>query len=56
MNKSSIVIAIYICGLILGAFFLDIWAAETTVKKGLMGAIWTGLFLVGLFYAEQKKD
>ena len=56
MSKSSIVIVIYIIGLIIGALLFDIWGAETNVRKGLLGAIWTALFLVGLFYAEQKKD
>tara|TARA_B100000579_G_scaffold67521_1_gene50600 strand:- start:433 stop:597 length:165 start_codon:yes stop_codon:yes gene_type:complete len=54
MSKSSVVIIIYIIGLIVGALFLDIWSAETSIKKALMGLIWTAFFLIALFYAEKK--
>ena len=36
MNQSSIAIIIYIIGVVIGAIFLDIWGAETSIKKGLM--------------------
>lgn len=55
MNKSSIIIVIYIIGLILGAVFLDIWSAETDPKKALLGIIWTAIFAIGLFYSEKNK-
>ena len=54
MSKSSIVIIIYIIGLIIGATFLDIWSAETSIKKALLGMIWTAFFLIALFYVEKK--
>ncbi len=53
MKKSSIVIIIYILGIIIGAIFLDLWGAETNINKGLIGLGWTALFLIGLFYAEK---
>ena len=56
MSKSSIVIIIYIIGLIIGALFLDIWSSDTSAFKALMGIGWTALFLIGLFYSEQKKN
>ena len=56
MSKTTLVIVIYIIGLIIGAFFLNIWSAETSFHKGLLGLGWTGLFLIGLFFAEQDKD
>ena len=33
ISKTTLVVIIYIIGVILGAFFLDIWGAETSMKK-----------------------
>ena len=55
MSKTSIVIIIYIIGLIIGALFLDIWSAETSVIKGLLGLGWTALLLIGLFLTEKHE-
>ena len=55
MKKSSIVIIVYIFGIILGALILDIWSAETSVIKGLLGLGWTALLLIGLFFAEKHE-
>ena len=54
MSKSSIVIIIYIIGLIFGALVLDIWSAETS-PKALLGIGWTALFLIGLFFADKNE-
>jgi len=54
MSKTSIVIIIYIIGLIFGALFLNIWSADTNIFKGLLGLGWTALLLIGLFFAEKK--
>ena len=54
MSKSSIVIIIYIIGLIFGALVLDIWSAETS-PKALLGISWTALFLIGLFFADKNE-
>ena len=54
MNKSTIVIIIYILGLIFGAFILDIWSAETS-PKALIGMGWTALLLIGLFFTEKNE-
>ena len=35
MKQSNIAIIVYIAGVIIGALFLDIWGAETNIKKGL---------------------
>ena len=57
MSKVLIVIIIYIIGLIFGAVVLDIWSADTSVFKGLLGLGWTALLLIGLFFAEKhEKD
>ena len=54
MNKSSIVIIIYVIGLIFGSVILDIWSAKTS-PKALMGIGWTALLLIGLFLTEKYE-
>tara|TARA_B100001996_G_scaffold33629_1_gene25227 strand:+ start:333 stop:515 length:183 start_codon:yes stop_codon:yes gene_type:complete len=54
MNKSTIVIIIYIIGLIFGALVLDIWSAQTN-PKALLGIGWTTLLLIGLFFSEKNE-
>tara|TARA_B100000614_G_scaffold161172_1_gene143579 strand:- start:618 stop:791 length:174 start_codon:yes stop_codon:yes gene_type:complete len=56
MSRSSLVIIIYIIGLVIGALFLNIWGAETSPQKALLGLGWTAIFLIALFYAEKDKD
>ena len=55
MSKDLIVIIIYIIGLIFGAVVLDLWSADTSVFKGLLGLGWTALLLIGLFFAEKHE-
>ena len=55
MSKVTIVIIIYILGLIFGALFLDIWSADTSVFKGLLGLGWSALLLIGLFFADKNE-
>ena len=54
MNKSTILIIIYVIGLIFGALILDLWSAETS-PKALLGIGWTALLLVGLFLTEKNE-
>ena len=54
MNKSTIIIIIYIIGLIFGALVLNIWSAQTS-PKALLGIGWTALLLIGLFFAEKNE-
>ena len=54
MNKSTIIIVIYIIGLIFGALVLDIWSAKTN-PKALLGIGWTALLLIGLFFTEKNE-
>ena len=54
MSKSTIVIIIYIIGLVFGAMVLDIWSANTS-PKALLGIAWTALLLIGLFFAEKNE-
>ena len=56
MNKSSIVIIIYVIGLIIGALFLNIWSAETSIGKALLGLGWTAIFLIALFFADRSEQ
>ena len=56
MNKTSLVILVYIIGLIFAALFLDLWGAETGPKKALIGITWTAIFLIALFYVEKDKN
>jgi hypothetical protein len=55
MSNSSIVIIIYIIGLIFGALGLGLWDAETT-PMSLLGIIWTSIFLITLFYSEKNDS
>ena len=55
MSKVTIVIIVYILGLIFGALFLDIWSADTSVFKGLLGLGWTALLLIGLFFTNKNE-
>ena len=55
MSKTTIVIIIYILGLIFGALFLDLWSADTSIIKGLVGLGWTALLLIGLFFVEKNE-
>ena len=54
MKKSNLAIIIYVIGVIIGALFLDIWGAETSIKKGLIALGWTALLLIALFYADKN--
>ena len=54
MSKTSIVIIIYIIGLIFGALVLKIWSADTSILKGLLGLGWTALVLIGIFFTEKN--
>ncbi len=55
MSKTSILLIIYIVGLIIGAVFLDIWSANTSIIKGLIGLGWTALLLIGIFFTEKNE-
>ena len=55
MNKSIIVTVIYIFGVLIGAFFLDVWGAETSFVKTISVFIWTIIFLITLFYFDKNE-
>ena len=55
MNKTIIVSVIYIIGVLIGAFFLDLWGAETSFVKTISVFIWTIIFLITLFYFDKNE-
>ena len=55
MNKTTIVTIIYILGIIIGAFFLDTWGAETSFVKTISVFVWTIIFLIALFYFDKNE-
>ena len=55
MNKLTLITIIYAIGIIIGALFLDVWGAETTLIKTMSIFIWTILFLIALFYADKNE-
>ena len=55
MSKVKIVSIIYAIGIIIGALFLELWSAETSPFKALLGLAWTALFLIGLFFADKDE-
>ena len=54
MNQITILVIVYILGLLLAAVFLDLWSSETG-PKALIGMIWTALFAISLYYFEVKN-
>ena len=55
MSKTTIATIIYVLGILLGAFFLKIWGAETSLIKTISIFIWTIIFLIALFYADKQE-
>ena len=55
MNKLTLLTLIYAIGIIIGALFLDVWGAETTLIKTMSIFIWTILFLIALFYIDKNE-
>ena len=55
MNKLTILTITYIIGVLIGAFFLDIWGANTTFIKAMLIFLWTIIFLIALFYIDKNE-
>ena len=56
MIKIKHVVILYIIGILLVAFFFDLWGAETNIRKGLVAMFWTALFLIVLIFVEKNKE
>ena len=55
MNKITLVTLIYILGVLVGAFFLKVWGAETSFIKTISIFVWTIIFLIALFYTDRHE-
>ena len=55
MNKLTILTISYIIGVVIGALFLDVWGAETTLIKTMLIFSWTIIFLIALFYVDKNE-
>ena len=55
MSKTILVTLIYIIGVLIGAFFLKVWGAETSFIKTISIFVWTIIFLISLFYADKHE-
>ena len=55
MNKTTIATIIYLLGILIGAFFLDVWGAETSFIKTISIFVWTIIFLIALFYFDKNE-
>ena len=55
MNKITIATIVYVLGILLGAFFLKVWGAETSFIKTISIFVWTIIFLIALFYSDKKE-
>ena len=55
MNKTIIISIIYIIGVLIGAFFLDLWGAETSFVKTISVFVWTIIFLITLCYFDKYE-
>ena len=55
MSKVVIISIIYAIGIIIGALFLEVWAAETTFIKTVGVFLWTIIFLIALFFADKNE-
>ena len=55
MNKTTLATIIYLLGILIGAFFLDAWGAETSFIKTVSIFVWTIIFLIALFYLDKNE-
>ena len=55
MSKVKIFSLIYAIGIIIGALFLDVWGAETTLQKSMSIFAWTIIFIITLFFADRNE-
>ena len=55
MSKVKLISIIYAIGIIVGALFFEVWAAETSFSKTIGVFIWTIIFIVGLFFADKNE-
>ena len=54
MSKVKIISIVYAIGIIIGALFLDVWGAETTLLKTMSIFAWTIIFIIALFFTDRN--
>tara|TARA_B100001093_G_C26346859_1_gene808482 strand:- start:199 stop:372 length:174 start_codon:yes stop_codon:yes gene_type:complete len=55
MSNVIIISIIYAIGILIGALFFGVWAAETTFIKTMAVFMWTIIFLIALFFADKNE-
>ena len=55
MSTVKLISIIYAIGIIIGALFFKVWAAETSFTKTIGIFIWTIIFLIALFFADKNE-
>ena len=55
MKKQTIITIGYIFGVLIGAFFFNLWGTETSFVKTISVFIWTIIFLISLFYFDKNE-
>jgi len=55
MSKVKLISIIYAIGIIIGALFFEVWAADTSFIKTIGVFIWTIIFLISLFFADKNE-
>ena len=55
MSKVKLISIVYAIGILIGALFLDIWGAETTLLKTMSVFAWTVIFIIALFFADKNE-
>ena len=56
MTQTRLVVIIYIIGILIGAFFFDLWCSETSTIKSLAAMFWTALLLIAIVFDNKKKN
>ena len=55
MSKVKLISIVYAIGIVIGALFLDIWGAETTLLKTMSVFAWTVIFIIALFFVDKNE-
>ena len=56
MSKTTLVVIIYVLGLIFGTLALSLWGNKIGPVNAVAALVWTIIFLIALFYAEKKNN
>ena len=55
MSKVKLISIVYAIGIIIGALFFDVWAADTTPTKTISVFVWTVIFIIVLFFVDKNE-